>query len=214
MTAARQMDRATRREDRRRWVLVAGSVATVATVALVAWLAFGYFGVQGLVVDDEVDEAVPVFDSGATATTAAASAGDARPDEGDASTGASEASAARPTTAPTPAIEVAAAGEFSSRDHPTSGRAAVLTDGTAQRFLRLEGFATDNGPDLNVYLTTTRAAGEEGTFDDDFIDLGDLQGNVGDQNYLIPESVDLDRYATVVIWCVRFDSAFGAADLA
>ncbi|HYN31091.1 MAG TPA: DM13 domain-containing protein, partial [Ilumatobacteraceae bacterium] len=47
----------------------------------------------------------------------------------------------------------------------------------------------------------------------DFVDLGDLKGNVGPQNYEIPPDVDLDRYSTVVVWCVRFGVAFGSADL-
>jgi hypothetical protein len=29
----------------------------------------------------------------------------------------------------------------------------------------------------------------------------------------VPEDVDPGAYASVVIWCDRFDSAFGAADL-
>lgn len=46
-----------------------------------------------------------------------------------------------------------------------------------------------------------------------FVDLGELQGNLGDQNYLVPADVEPLAYASVVIWCERFDSAFGAADL-
>lgn len=189
----------------RRWALIATAVVVVGAVA---WLAFGWFGVQGLILDDEVDEAVPTFDSEAEA--------EAQPEPTDAPSSATESSpgSTPTTTAPAaPVIEVAATGDFVSIDHATTGRASVLTDGSSQRFLRLEGFATDNGPDLNVYLTTTPPDGEEATFDDDFVDLGDLQGNVGDQNYEIPAGVDLGRHATVVIWCVRFDSAFGAAPL-
>ena len=51
-------------------------------------------------------------------------------------------------------------------------------------------------------------------FLNDWIDLGDLKGNVGAQNYEIPPSVDLDRYSTVLVWCVRFSVAFGSAGLA
>ena len=54
----------------------------------------------------------------------------------------------------------------------------------------------------------------EGTFDDDIANLGRLRGNQGDQNYDLPADVELGRFASVVIWCDRFDSAFGAADLA
>ena len=88
----------------------------------------------------------------------------------------------------------------------------MLNDGTQQRFLRFEDFATDNGPDLNVYLSSAPADAPAGEFDDDFVDLGDLKGNVGAQNYEIPTSVDLSHHSTVVIWCVRFRVAFGAAE--
>ncbi len=104
-------------------------------------------------------------------------------------------------------------GEFISRAHGTTGHAMIAdgTDGT--RFLRIEDLDTDNGPDLKVYLTTVAPDGEEGTFDDDFVDLGRLKGNIGDQNYEIPADVDITRYPSVVIWCDRFDVAFGAAPL-
>ena len=47
----------------------------------------------------------------------------------------------------------------------------------------------------------------------DFIDLGDLKGNIGAQNYVIPDGIDLDRYSTVSVWCVRFRVVFGTAEL-
>lgn len=172
--------------------------ATVIGVGVVAWLAFGYFGVQTLWVDDEVTEAGPTFDSGATADVPVADADPADP------------------TAPAdaPVVETVATGQFISRDHATEGTAAVLTDGSPQRFLRFTEFATDNGPDVNVYLSTAAPDGDSGAFDDDYVDLGDLSGNVGDQNYEIPEDVDLSRYRSVVLWCVRFGVPFGAAPLA
>ena len=112
-----------------------------------------------------------------------------------------------------PQIIVEAAGSFIDRSHPTEGSARVLGDGSGLRFLRLEDFRTDNGPDLNVYLSAAPPAAPAGAFDDDFVDLGDLKGNVGSQNYEIPAGLDLDRYSTVAIWCVRFGVVFGAADL-
>ena len=112
-----------------------------------------------------------------------------------------------------PQIVVEAAGSFIDRSHPTEGSALVLGDGSGQRFLRLEDFRTDNGPDLNVYLSAAPPDAAAGDFDDDFVDLGDLKGNVGSQNYEIPAGLDLDRYSTVAIWCVRFGVVFGAAEL-
>ena len=40
-----------------------------------------------------------------------------------------------------------------------------------------------------------------------------MKGNIGAQNYEVPAGTDLGRYRTVVIWCVRFSVAFGAAEL-
>lgn len=64
-----------------------------------------------------------------------------------------------------------------------------------------------------MYLSATPAGGQRDTFDDNFISLGRLKGNQGNQNYEIPVGVDLRRYQSVVIWCRRFTYAFGAAPL-
>lgn len=197
---------------------------------VVLFLAFAVFGVHTLFIDDEVNEAGPVFASGAapsgipsdaiteemademTAEMAdepvAVEVSEDMPEMEmeSATAGAEEEDAAA-------MIKTIFTGDFVDRSHPTSGRADVLNDGSTQRFLRFEDFETDNGPDLNVYLSTASADAETGAFDDDFIDLGDLKGNIGTQNYEIPVDVDLDRYSTVVIWCVRFGVVFGAADI-
>lgn len=103
-------------------------------------------------------------------------------------------------------IVTIASGNFGSLNgYSVTGDALVLNNGTEQRFLRFENFVSDNGPDLKVYL---RAASGE------FVSLGDLSGNIGDQNYEIPVDVDLSVFNTVEIWCERFSSGFGAATLA
>ena len=43
--------------------------------------------------------------------------------------------------------------------------------------------------------------------------LGPLKGNVGSQNYPIPDNVDVKDYSAVSIWCARFHVSFGAAEL-
>lgn len=113
-----------------------------------------------------------------------------------------------PTTVAPPQIVTEATGTFVSLDHDTSGTAAVLGDGSGQRFLRIEDLNTSNGPDLNVYLVNSSTGDVS-----DYIDLGDLKGNVGDQNYQIPVGADLSIYDKVLIWCVRFSSPFGEAPL-
>lgn len=209
----------------------------VAVLAGLAWVAFGYFGVHLLFVDDVVDEAAPVFD---TEIVDAAALPPVVPDEaavapapvepdrsgeptGEADQPAEEAadqpaghSAEEPPappdpvapTTPAPEITVELTGTFVGNAHPTAGRAVVLGNGTGQRFLRFEEFETDNGPDLNVYLVDSSTGDVS-----DHVDLGDLKGNIGDQNYEIPADVDLEVYDQVVIWCVRFGVGFGRADL-
>ena len=99
-----------------------------------------------------------------------------------------------------------ARGTFHSNAHETTGDATILALPDGRRLLRLTSFSTSNGPDVRVYLVA-------GT-DADFVELGPMKGNKGDQNYEIPASVDLARYRTVTIWCKRFSVNFGSAPLA
>ncbi len=199
-----------------RWTVPVG----VVLAAVAAWLAFGFFGIQTLFGDDEVSEDGPVFSSGAAASgmpedviddDTAEAIDAAMEDEGVPTEEPVAEDPAMPVDQPE--VLTLVEGGFVDRSHPTEGRAVVLTDGTEQRFLRFEDFRTDNGPDLDVWLS---AAPPDAPLDElaaDFVELGPLKGNVGDQNYEIPPDLDLDRYTTVVIWCTRFGVAFGAAGL-
>lgn len=103
-----------------------------------------------------------------------------------------------------------AQGTFRPKAHPTEGTAIIvkLADGTHR--LTLTGFATDNGPDLRVYLVSA-ASGDsvKGA-----VDLGKLKGNRGAQEYTLPANADPARFGQVVIWCRAFSVSFGAATLA
>ena len=46
------------------------------------------------------------------------------------------------------------------------------------------------------------------------VDLGELKGNIGSSNYVLPADVDLAQLRSVSIWCDRFNVSFGAAALA
>ncbi len=177
---------------RRRWPWIAAAVAVACTAFVLYW-----FQPQKVFIDDRVDEEIPT----ATGDTVEV------PPSGGAVT------APPGSSAPTEPL-VLASGEFVSLDHGTSGTARVLQLADGTRIVRLEGLDTSNGPDLFVYLSTNAASGDEGVFDDEYVNLGRLKGNKGDQNYDLPTDVDLARFASVVVWCDRFDSAFGAADLA
>ena len=165
-----------------------GGVLVVVVVIVLFW-----FQPQKLWIDDKVEDTIPA----AVPQTSAP---------------AIDPSVPSTVAAPLAPVEVAK-GSFISRDHGTSGAVRILDLGGGRRILRLEGLKTDNGPDVYVYLTPNPAKGEEQAFDDGHLSLGRIKGNLGDQNYDIPAGVELDTYKAVVIWCDRFNSAFGAADL-
>ena len=121
--------------------------------------------------------------------------------------------AAAAATADTPMT--LAAGMFHSNAHATKGTATVLDLGGGRRVLRLTDFATSNGPDVRVYLVAAADVQDDATVKSaGFVELGPMKGNIGDQNYDIPASVDLASYRTVTIWCKRFSVNFGSAPLA
>ena len=181
----------------------------------VAYLAFGVFGVHTLFIDDKVDESGPVFDSGVASAAAPVTSAPSELSELSEPPAPPASEPPVVTEAPAPQIVTLAQGSFIPLGrYSGEGTAIVLNDGSEQRFVRFENFSTDNGPDLRVYLSASDANADSGTFDDDFVDLGVLKGNIGDQNYEIPPGVDLSIYDTVVVWCVRFSTPFTAADLA
>jgi hypothetical protein len=90
--------------------------------------------------------------------------------------------------------------------HNAEGQVKVIKLSDGSNFLRLEDFRSTNGPDLYVYLSTDKG-------NSDFVNLGRLKGNVGNQNYEIPQGTDLSKYDTVLIWCQAFSVLFGSSEL-
>lgn len=182
---------------KRRPGLKAPMRTTFIVVAVVSAVGFYWTSIR----DDRVDEVVAI---GVPASQVPG--GGAPPSEAPV-----PAATPVPTETPAPAppaasnIEVAR-GAFETRAHSSRGTAAVvdLADGGSK--LTFTDFATDNGPDLRVYLV-------RGGDVDDFVDLGRLKGNVGNQQYAIPNGTDVGAYSTVVIWCRAFSVSFAEAKL-
>jgi hypothetical protein len=105
-------------------------------------------------------------------------------------------------------------GTFHSVAHDTSGTATVHALPGGKRVLRLTDFMTSNGPDVRVYLVAAGDASDHDTVKNaGFVELGKLKGTEGDQNYDVPEAVDLEKYRAVTVWCARFGVNFGTAPL-
>jgi aquaporin Z len=110
---------------------------------------------------------------------------------------------------------VLASGMFHSGAHETAGMAQVIELEAGRRLLRLSGFHTSNGPDVQVYLVAADDVTDDATVKRaGFVRVAALKGNVGDQNYELPADVDLAKYRSVTIWCRRFGVNFGTAPLA
>jgi|SRR5829696_901960 len=108
------------------------------------------------------------------------------------------------------AHDLVAEGSFEPVAHSARGTARVIRTSKG-RVLTLTGFDVSNGPDLRVYLVSGPARTEDEV--DDFEDLGALKGNKGNQQYDVPQGIDLDRPRTVVIWCRAFSVNFARAPL-
>jgi len=107
-----------------------------------------------------------------------------------------------------------ATGQFHSGAHETKGTASVFQLADGKKTLRLTDFATSNGPDVHVYLVAVNDAKDNDTVTKaDFVDIGSLKGNIGNQNYDLPANTDLAKYRAVTIWCKRFSVNFGTAPL-
>ena len=90
--------------------------------------------------------------------------------------------------------------------HNAEGQAMIIPISNNESILRLENLKVTNGPNLYVYLSTDKGAS-------DFVNLGKLKANNGNQNYNIPSDTDLSKYDTVLIWCKAFSVLFGSAEL-
>lgn len=219
--------------SKRPW-LIGGGVLGLLVVAV---LAFGVFGVQSLFIDDQVDEEAFEFESGAVAPdvgapsdpaatteadpapTTEARAAEVGPEASDApEPGPPEAEAeaapapeqnpppseTAPPASTEPAVSLVARGGFSPEDHAGRGTVNLYTDGN-QSVVRFEDdFATENGPDLYAVVYV---GGER-------VELGQLKGNQGSQNYELPADIAPESVNAVSVWCKRFDSTFTTATVA
>ncbi len=117
------------------------------------------------------------------------------------------------TTNQTPIVEpvnpnapVLVSGSFAGNmGYQVSGTASIVNDNGTKRLV-LKNFSSSNGPDLKVYLATTKQAGS-------FISLGNLKSTGGQQTYDITGMPDFAQHKFVLIWCQQFSVLFGAAEV-
>ena len=196
--------------------LTIGAVAIGIPALVVAWWL-----ISPLFLDSVVDEEFPVAadvpeDAKSESTTTSTSATDSGSGDADSGEAVPGGSGTANVVRPTAPVEVTAivSGQFRDADesHRGSGTAAIYELEDGSMLIRFEDFEVTNGPDLHVYLVPH----ENPTSSDDltgYVDLGSLKGNIGDQNYEIPDGVAISDFGSVVIYCVPFHVFFSVAPL-
>ena len=187
---------------RRTWIFI-GVVVAIPVIAVGWWLG------SPLVLDTEVSEGFPM------------SAGAEVPEDmtQEEVEDLMEETADEPPTnveepMPEATPEVAKSGDFTDFDdfHRGQGTATVYVLDDQSRVLRFEDFEVTNGPDLHVLLVPHEDPEDRDDLEG-HVDLGSLKGNLGDQNYDIPDDIDISDYGSVVIYCQPFHVIFSIATL-
>lgn len=196
----------------------------VALLGLIAIVAVGWYLASPLFINETVDEALPesvaavskLIDIPSEEELERISEEAIRSIEEAGLEGGSEPDKVMEEEMPAAASQAAVlhTGQFVGADefHQGSGTANIYQAADGSLLLRLEDFRVTNGPDLHVLL----ANGEKPTGEENmgqFLDLGELKGNVGNQNYEIPAGTDLSIYNSVVIYCQPFHVVFATATL-
>ena len=107
-------------------------------------------------------------------------------------------------------------GQFRDQDrfHKGSGAATIYRLADGSQLLRLEDFQVTNGPDLRVILTRAQDPEQAGEVTGPgHLELSKLKGNMGNQNYPIPDDADVSSFNSVVIFCKPFKVIFSVAPL-
>ena len=185
---------------RRRRELLAPVLGTIAVVTIAAG-AWGYVNSRETTVDESI-------------ATGTASAQEAQAGGGSGGANAGAPSAGGGSNGPAPAedVEVASGAVEGVSGHVGTGQAAIVELADGGSVLTFSEFDIDPGAgDVRVYLAADDPQSD--TDVSDFVDLGELKGSQGDQQYEIGDDVDLKKYDTAVVWCIPFTTRLAQASL-
>lgn len=166
--------------------------------------------------DVMVEEPMPEMPDAATVTAVAETTLAPATAEAD-TTEAPTTTAAPATTTTQPAGPVLLyRGVFVDGDsfHTGSGDVLVYRLEDDSLVLRLEDIEVKNGPNLDVIVTPRpTVAGRDDVRVEGHLDLGDLKGNIGSQNYDLPADYIPPDEFSVVVFCVPFQVVFASAEM-
>lgn len=105
-------------------------------------------------------------------------------------------------------------GDFTKKKYGIKGDWTIIQkDG--QTILRLsETFKTKKGPDLKIFLSPQSVKDVTGkTATNGAVLISVLQSHKGTQDYVIPASVNLSNFGSLLIHCEAYSVLWGGADL-
>ncbi len=161
-------------------------------VGLFGWLAFGFFGIQALFTNKEVNEEIPDAVSNLISDSSEITTDNELPQQ------------------------ILGKGAFEQGDstYTISGN-VFLSQVDGSQNVTFTDFEVSNGPDLYVYAIKTSSTDNKTVkntvANGEFIRLGKLKGNIGNQSYTLESDLDLSEYGVISIWCQRFSRNFGSA---
>jgi len=90
-----------------------------------------------------------------------------------------------------------------------------ITNRDGQTIIKFkDGFKTKGGPDLKVFLSKKDIADVTGTnATKDGIFISRLKSKKGDQEYVLPENIDINDYASLLIHCEAFSVLWGGSNI-
>ncbi|MBO6783975.1 MAG: DM13 domain-containing protein [Alphaproteobacteria bacterium] len=195
----------------KRIVLFGGGAVVVVVGAVVAWIL-----VSPLFIDEVVDEQFPgVPSSQALSEMPADKKADMAGEVMEAARGMPDKVMDEPRDVLAGPV-ILSTGAFRDADaiHKGSGDAGVYRLADGQHVVRLENLKVTNGPDLHLFFVKHPGPVESSDVtEENYVDLGALKGNIGNQNYTVPAGLDVSEFGSVVVWCKAFGVLFSTAPL-
>ncbi|RKQ71346.1 electron transfer DM13 [Litorimonas taeanensis] len=104
--------------------------------------------------------------------------------------------------------------KFEKKRYKIDGTAMLSKSENGYEIQFSDDFKTKGGPDLKVYLSKKPVSELEGeTVDQTSVKIGVLKSKKGQQSYIIPDTIDLSDYESVVIHCEAFSVLWGGFDI-
>ncbi len=196
------------------WIRRNPNITMMGAIVGVALLVFAFvwFEPHKAFIDERVDETIPR----AATVTPTTSVPSTTPESSAATTSAPVDETPVVLTTPDPVVTypvLLSESTLIDVAHGGSGTVLVLELEDGSRVLRFENLDVLNGPDLVVILSDRSLSGADDYTDGEYLILGELKGNIGNQNYEIPADIDLSEWATAAIWCRRFNTTFNVASI-